>query len=136
MTTILALGAVCWLCTTFVVESELFKPLRSWTRERKLIADLGHAPASMYETASRNLQRAFNANTAAVHPWRFAIWSKVNYLVGCHLCAGTWIALGIVTVQPDARPLGTGFIGWLMAGLLVKAVAHLILEGVAAAKRF
>lgn len=106
MTTILALGAVCWLCTTFVVESELFRPLRSWVRRKALYGS--------------------------------AFWSKtkIDYLVTCHLCAGTWIALGIVTVQPDARPLGTGFIGWLMAGLLVKAVAHLILEGVAVAKRF
>lgn len=42
----------------------------------------------------------------------------------------------LVTVQPDARPLGSGLVGWLLAGLLVKAVAHITLEVVAVLQEY
>lgn len=89
---VLALGAVTWLVTTIVVESEIFRPLREWVGQR------------------------------------FGEESKLAYLAHCHLCAGTWVGLLVAAASPyrplaSTLPLG----GILLAGLLYKAIAHLIL---------
>lgn len=139
-TTVLALSLVTWLVTNIVVDSELFRPLRSWISSKQYEARHGKKPVqhvgglqSFTEAMDRILKGYIQG---PAHPRRFKVWSKVNYLVTCKLCAGTWIALLAVTVQPDARPLGTGFVGWLLAGLLVKAVAHGILELSAVAQEY
>lgn len=50
---------------------------------------------------------------------------KLDYLVSCHLCSGTWIGLTLSAVF--GSPWG-GFAGIVAGGLLYKAIAHLILE--------
>lgn len=50
---------------------------------------------------------------------------KLDYLVRCHLCCGTWvgIALGVLYPYP-------GLSRWVVSGLAYKAVAHVILTAV------
>lgn len=51
---------------------------------------------------------------------------KVGYLVNCHMCAGTWVGLGVGFLHPLA--LGSGWVvACLLSGLAYKAVGHLIL---------
>jgi hypothetical protein len=61
--------------------------------------------------------------------------NKLAYLVGCHLCTGTWIGLAIAAALPSIRPFGAGFIGWLLAGLAYKAIGHVTLEVTALLQR-
>lgn len=137
-TTIIALALVTWLVTNIVVDSEIFRPLRAWITDKKYVAQHGERPQPItMQNMSEALRRMWNGVlNGPVHPRSYAAWSKLNSLVTCKLCAGTWIALAAVTVQPDARPLGTGVAGWLLAGLLVKAVAHLTLEVVAVLQEY
>ncbi len=94
---VLALGAVCWLVTTILVESELCRPLRD----------------------------------------RLARWSKLHYLSSCALCTGTWVGLVLAAVTPY-RPIASPapFVSWLLAGLLYKAIGHLILAANNTLRRF
>lgn len=80
---VIALGLVCWISTTVLVESELCRPVRERLR------------------------------------------GKLAYLIGCHLCTGTWIAFALVAFfgSPWAE-----WYGFIAGALLVKAVAHLVLE--------
>lgn len=98
--TVLALGLVCWLVTKIVVESVLFRPLRFWLDGK-----------------------AFPTRTHRYYDRPVKAWEKARYLVNCHLCAGTWIGLALAAVTPY-RPLGPGFLGVVLAGLLYKAAGH------------
>lgn len=66
---------ITWLVTMIVVDSELFRPLREWVRERR-------------DRADKKFSRSYRA------------WNKLSYLVGCRLCAGVWIGFGAALVLP------------------------------------
>lgn len=112
---VLALGLVCWIVTAILVESDLFRPLREWLEFEadtwQQVRDMGDEDSSFRYKRDVPLEVFFR---------------KAKYLVACHLCAGTWVAL-LLAALIDVRPFGHGFLGWLLAGLVVKAVAHLTL---------
>jgi hypothetical protein len=96
MATVVLLGLVNWIATTIVVESEFFRPLRDG------IAQIGER-----------------------RPRHRAAWEKASYLVGCHLCTGTWI--GLVQALVFGSPWA-GVPGLVAGGLVYKALGHLTLE--------
>lgn len=49
-------------------------------------------------------------------PQRF----KLNYLIGCNLCTGTWVGLLLGSLYAD------GLINQIVYGLAIKGVAHSI----------
>lgn len=105
-----ALGLVVWLITTIIVESEICAPIREWVER--------WSDGAWVETDDTG------DYTYRSHPIR----EKIAYLIHCHLCAGTWVGLLTAAVTPyrplaSTLPLGAG----LLAGLLYKAIAHLIL---------
>lgn len=105
---VLYLGLVCWLVTTIVVESEITRPLRGYvSRKLSIAAD----PFSLQP------------------PWKVTAWSRLSYLLGCHLCTGTWIGLLLALFIP-----GGPFV-WFINGLLYKAVGHFVLEVVGVLKK-
>lgn len=59
---------------------------------------------------------------------RFGEESKWAYLSTCHLCAGTWVGLGLSILLPGPLVARTPIASWMLNGLLYKAVGHLILE--------
>lgn len=99
-TTAIGLGLINWLITTIVVESELTRPLRDWVDR----------------TPTRRVKRWV--------PQRTTLRAKAAYLIGCHLCTGTWIGLAQALTVPHLGPFGTGITGWVLAGLLYKAIGH------------
>lgn len=55
-------------------------------------------------------------------------WPRLGYLLHCHMCCGTWVGFLVAAATPyrpiQCRlPLGA----WLLAALLYKGVAHLLL---------
>lgn len=96
----LMLGVANWFATTLIVESELFRPLRDFPAERynNAVAKESHRGA--------------------------AFWSKIRYLVGCHMCTGTWVGLAMALFVPWV--VG-GFAGYLMTALVIKGIGHLVL---------
>lgn len=133
MTETITLGLVVWIATTILVESELLRPLREaadrWAGpgpvEEKTV---WVGPELLQPTGLSSIGPLIPGHwqlpTSAAHPVRY----KLAYLIHCHLCAGTWIGLVTAAVTPyrplaSLPPLGA----WLLAGLLYKAVAHLIL---------
>lgn len=107
-------GIVCWLATLILVESELFRPLREWVD---------------YHRQWSAIDRIYNRRRPPWHKaWVYPFWSKLGYLVGCHLCAGTWVGLVIAAVTGYRVDGQYGFVGFVLAGLAIKAVGHLTLE--------
>jgi hypothetical protein len=90
-------GLVCWIATTIIVESELFRPLRDTVVKRR------------WE-----------------HPDDRSVWQGIDYLLRCHMCTGVWV--GIAEALYLGPIYGRGVLGIVWTGLLIKAVAHLILE--------
>lgn len=120
--TLIILGIVNWLATMIVVESEICRPLREWVTRRYERYDYFESivPASDWRQKDHR---------------RLVFWQKVKYLVGCHLCAGTWVGLVLAALVPEVRPVGTGFVGWVIAGLAIKAIGHITLEVTAVLRR-
>lgn len=98
MILILLLGLVNWFGTLLVVESEFFRPLRDWTGTRA-------------KNAERKLGRLF--------------WRKVDFMINCHMCAGTWVGFALAAFAPPI--FGAGVIPFLIVALLIKAIGHLTL---------
>ena len=63
-----------------------------------------------------------------VRSWVRQGWpgSKLDYLMSCHLCMGTWAGLILALVVPGPFTHPTLF--WFLNGLLYKAVGHIVLE--------
>lgn len=132
--TVIFLGLVNWLATTILVESELFRPIRD-----RLV---GQAPrwraegyASRVEMVRELRQAQPTARLAALAEWAsqsVPARAKVNYLVGCHLCAGTWVGLAIALVAGSPIP---GVLGLMLGALVFKAIGHITLEATAALRR-
>lgn len=93
---------VNWIATTILVEGKIFEPLRDWVGG----------------TTRRPLRAPEHRRP------------KLAYLVGCHLCTGTWV--GLVTALFVAGPftLAVGFApaAIVLNGLLYKAGGHAILH--------
>lgn len=94
----LMLGVANWFATTLLVESEIFRPVRGWVR---------------------------NQYDKATGPRSAAVWSKLHYLVSCHMCAGTWVALAMALFAPAV--VSVPVIGWLLTALVIKGIGHLVL---------
>lgn len=94
----LMLGVANWFATTLLVESEIFRPLRQWVGHRTEVADAG---------------------------WRLAFWEKARYMIGCHMCAGTWVALAMALFVPAV--VNVPVVGWLLTALVIKGIGHLVL---------
>ncbi len=114
---VIFLGLANWLGTTIIVESELFRPLREWVNNRRIKAE-GYTMIS----------ERYGVITC---PWRCRAWGKATYLVSCHLCAGTWVGLAIAAVAGSPVP---GVLGFVLGGLVFKAIGHITLEVTAALK--
>lgn len=124
---VLALGLVCWLTTLILVESELVRPVRDWvdrcherTGARALVGGLwvsddGDPTVAALASLRRGPRRTH------------VLWGKLRYLIGCHLCTGTWVGL-VLAWMTSTRLVLTGAAGIVLAGLLVKAVGHVVLE--------
>lgn len=97
MIVLIALGLVNWLATLLVTESEFFRPLRDWIRQRALHAE-----------------RRFPV-------W---LWDKADYFITCPLCTGVWIGLALVPWAPAL--FGAGVIPFLLTALLIKAIGHAV----------
>lgn len=111
---VLALALVCWIVTTILVESEATRPLREWLTMQ---ADTW---TMLYDDG------LVTGDVLRFDHTKEVFWRKLRYLVSCHLCAGTWVAFALVSIVP-VHTFGRGFAGWLLGGLLVKAIAHLVL---------
>jgi hypothetical protein len=102
LTIAVLLGLANWIATTIIVESELFRPLRdrlAWEADRAY--------------------RPFGS-------WRFTVLSKLQYLVGCHLCTGTWVAL--IEACFVTLGLSSGLPGIVLSALVFKAIGHTALN--------
>lgn len=119
MWNVLFLGLVNWITTTIVVESELFRPLRECIQKRRTRRRPAFTPPL-----------GVNTMPGAKLPDQYfvcrPVWNKLAYLVSCHLCAGTWIALG--EAATFGVPFHHGLLGVAAGGLLYKAIGHLVLE--------
>lgn len=122
---VLYAGLVVWFATYVLVESEMFRPLRDAVKRRR---DAG-LPVRTSRTYVN--QRAYEEYNYAVELYvgsrRYRRWEKLRYLLGCHACAGTWVGFAVAAALPGVRPLGGGAVGFVLAGLLFKAVGHLAL---------
>lgn len=101
--TLLALGLANWIATTILVDSEFTRPLREWAEDLAI--------------------RAYDSDR-----WRLGqVLDKVRYLIGCHLCAGTWLAAALAGAT-GFRVAEDGAVGFVVGSLAVKAVGHITLE--------
>ena len=165
LTLLLALGLINWMATKLLVESEFFRPLREWITRRHAASqapDLARrlkaegfsmtrkpkaeklkewGGALGYQEKMFEIANQMDKDTPyTLSKWELAqrlFWSKVEYMINCHLCAGTWVGLGMALVVPPAL-LGVAFwpVGYLFNAIAIKAVGHgvLTLEGLATAK--
>lgn len=133
----LAAGAVTWLVTLILVESHLTKPLREWTAGQAIAAAARYDAAHNYVLRAKGDPVGLDArlDRQAKARRRMAWWEHAHYFARCHLCLGTWVALVLTVLPGMPRPFGAGVLGWLLAALVVKAVAHLILEGASLLRR-
>lgn len=53
------------------------------------------------------------------------ICAKAAYLVGCHLCTGTWVALTMALFVPAVVDVPVA--GTVLTGLVIKGIGHLVL---------
>lgn len=114
---VLYLGLIVWFATFVLVESELFRPFREWVAMHADAAELWLDDAPYEPEPAKAVRRAKRT---------YARWHKARYLVGCHTCSGTWVGLAVAALS-GVRPVGSGVVGFVFAGLLFKAVGHLIL---------
>ena len=112
MISIIALGLVCWFATYLIVESEFFRPLRD------TVTGLRSWTVVKLNRSTRRLPARF-WNTAAL------FWAKVDYLFGCHTCTGTWVGLVLAFYAPAV--FGLGLAQFVLVGLLIKAIGHIVL---------
>lgn len=113
LTIAVLLGLANWIATTIVVESELTRPAREWLDRR------GTRTRPIYN-------EALGGRTMWSVTERRPVVDKLRYLIGCHLCAGTWIALVeacFVTIG-----LSSGLAGIVLSALCYKAVGHTALN--------
>lgn len=149
---VLATAAVTWLVTLIFVEGFIFAGAREWVSRRsgEAITRAGHAHTAVLrgsgpvdprihltEAAAEDRARALDQLQLLYRKAhrRATAWRKLDYFVRCHLCFGVWVAAFLTALPGQPRPFGPGVLGWVLAALLVKAVAHLILEVAALLRR-
>lgn len=125
VTDVIALGLVCWLATTIIVESELVRPLRDFVeRKRWAVRDIPE-PVD-YVDASVTAMRFFKSKQGPEYFRRERpLVTKLSYALSCHLCTGTWVGVSLALIF--GSPF-SGAVGILGGGLLYKAIGHLVLE--------
>lgn len=104
---VLYAGLITWFVTLVLVEGEIFAPLRDWFEYRTDLALLRDRYAETTKEHKKTTRR-------------YRVWNKVSYLVNCHMCAGTWIGIGLGFLIP-------GPFSPVLSGLLYKAIGHLTL---------
>ena len=127
LTEVFALGVVCWLATTLITETEIFRPLRQWLANHAIdhkklqeqVKEMAVA-AGMNTPGNHELQAPPNWQP----PKHFWI-DKAAYLVHCPMCTGVWI--GFIEAAFFGSPLHHWY-GWVAGALLYKAIGHLVLE--------
>lgn len=92
---LIVLGLANWIITLIIVESELVRPVRQFFDLKTLKEDYSD------------------------------LWHKLSYLVKCHLCTGTWVALLMAAFISPV--ISVPFAGWLFTGFIIKAIGHLSL---------
>lgn len=122
---VLALGAVCWITTTIICESELFRPLRNYVKANRPLKYKGPEPTSLDE-AKRLAVQEYRIEQA---PWSIirresGLFKWLDFLLCCPLCVGVWVGIA-EAIYVQVRP---GVAGFIFSALLYKAVGHLILE--------
>jgi hypothetical protein len=122
--TIIFLGCANWLSTLILCESELFKPTRGFL-DRKADFWTDYLLWEKEKYGHNDRRSAFVGS----------LWKKIAYLHGCHLCCGTWVGIAIAVATPTIRPFGGGFVGLMLAGLVYKAIGHIVLETTGALQR-
>lgn len=134
MFTAIAGGLINWITTNIIVESELTRPLREWVGRRRVAAVVPERKISRITDDNVPVNGGWLCKggpcTKPANRYRLRpVWNKVAYLLGCHLCVGTWV--GLVEAIILGPVIGTGVLGIILTALLFKAVGHLTLEGVA-----
>lgn len=100
---LLFLGVANWLATLILVESEVTRDYREWIGRR---ADYAN-------------------EFPIVNPLKAFLWHKLRYLVGCHLCTGTWV--GFLMALFITPIVSVPVIGTVLTGLVIKGIGHLFL---------
>lgn len=100
--TVVLLGFANWLATTIIVESVIFEDVRLTMRR-----------------AGDRLKSA----------GRESVGHKLGYVLGCHLCSGTWVGFALAVAVPNT-PFHLRW--WLptvvLNGLVIKGIGHALLE--------
>ena len=114
-------GLVNWLATTILVEAKLLEPVRCWVAGRTPAAEAGWQhddygdpiPLSWQDARPEYIRRP-----------------KLAYLVGCHLCTGTWVGLAMAGFVAGPFTAAVSFppAAFVLNGLLFKALGHSILH--------
>lgn len=129
--TAIAAGLANWIATTILVESEITRPIREWVQQHRV--RYTERPPTEAEKL-RMMAYGDHAPEIVEVQTHHRVWWKVSYLLGCHLCSGTWIAAAEALVLGNL--IGTGFFGFVLTTLLIKAIGHFTLELTALFRRW
>ena len=136
-------GLASWIITTILVEGVIFEDVRKWVQLQQDKADsrimgLSFPPteADRKKAADALMEMTLSGKTLTDvfgKPSRSALlrswfWHKMRYLVGCHLCTGTWVSMVLALFLPAI--VSPAFFGWAINAMIIKAVGHLVLAAV------
>lgn len=130
---LIALGFVNWFATFLLVESEFFRPYRQFV-DKRYEASLDRAIAdpaflAQFATADATKTQVFEALKVSGSTF----WNEARYFVHCHTCTGVWV--GFVLAAAAVHPLVlSGFVGFVVTALAIKALGHITLDVVAVLK--
>lgn len=100
--TVVLLGFANWLATIIIVESVIFEDIRS----------------GMTRLGAR-LKRSGHPN----------VGRKLGYVLGCHLCSGTWVGFALAVAVPGVPfHLRWWWASVVLNGLVIKGIGHALLE--------
>lgn len=128
LVTMILLGIAVWFATELVVDSRFFEPMRDWLESR------------YKEVRTKELRAYYDDDMAAAAKdlliyhktgpaltWKSGTLKWLTLLVSCKMCAGTWI--GLLVALFVAPIVSVPLVGWVLTGLTLKGIAHLILIG-------
>lgn len=132
LTTLVVLGLASWIFTCIVVESELFAGIRrlvdrwySQSVNYLVSAKTAHEFERNRETMLAAFARGERPPIPRYKRALVTVTFHLRYMIGCHLCTGMWVSLGIAAFLPPV--VGPWFIGWVLNGAIIKAIAHMAL---------
>lgn len=124
---LIAAMLVNWYVTTVLIESHFLHPVRRWVRHNIPIRPKGPEPQTVKEAAKRATERYLDDNGGwRRRPAQRRLYVGLEYLFGCYLCLGFWVAIAEVLWLHSI--VGAGLLGFLFTAFLIKAGGHLILE--------